>query len=55
MVTWKRERWEGNIKIDFREIVCEGGRWMELTEVCVMSLFGTSDVEHLDSAARERD
>jgi hypothetical protein len=25
-----RRMWENNIKMDVREITCEGGRWMEL-------------------------
>lgn len=25
-------RWEDNIKLDLREVYCEGGRWMELDQ-----------------------
>jgi hypothetical protein len=34
--SWKiKKEIEDNIKVDFREIHCENGRWMELTLDCV--------------------
>ena len=28
----KRRRWEGNIKMDLREVGCDPGEWIDLAE-----------------------
>jgi len=45
-----RQRWEDNIKMDFREIGCDHGRWTELSQDCVPRQFMVLGLETSSSA-----